>query len=104
MGDEEALAAFENGSFPKDGWNHAAHLRIAAIYLITHAPEEALRRMRDGVRRYNEAVGGQNTEDSGYHETLTRFWMAVAAAFLADLPAVTQREKIQALVDRFGSR
>src|SRR5437762_1230175 len=102
MSDEEALAAFENGSFPKDRWNHAAHLRIAAIYLITHAPEEALGRMRDGVRRYNEAVGGQNTEDSGYHETLTRFWMAVAAAFLADLPGtVTRTEKIQALVDRF---
>ena len=27
------------------------------------------------VGRYNEAVGGKNTETSGYHETITVFWI-----------------------------
>jgi hypothetical protein len=105
MSDDEALRAFEDGSFPKDQWNHAAHLRMAGCYLLKHPPEEALGCMRDGVRRYNESVGGQNTEASGYHETLTCFWMAVAGAFLAGLPeSEPPGERIRALVDRFGSR
>ena len=49
--------------------------------------------MRDGVRRYNVATGGKNTEDSGYHETLTCFWIAVAAAFLAALPGDDSRRQ-----------
>jgi hypothetical protein len=99
------LRGFENGSFPLAQWNHAAHLRVAGAYLLEHPVDEALRRMREGVRRYNEATGGKNTEDSGYHETLTCFWIAVAAAFLAGLPeTMTAAGKIQALVDEFGSR
>src|SRR4051812_41370312 len=105
MSDEEALSAFEDGSYPKDQWNHAAHLRIAGCYLLAHPLEQALGLMRVGVRRYNEATGGKNTTRSGYHETLTRFWIAIAAAFLAQLPAAEPRsEKIRKLVDCFGAR
>lgn len=105
MTDDEILQGFENGSFPHDQWNHAAHLRVAGCYLLAHPQEEALRRMREGVRRYNESTGGKNTDDSGYHETLTRFWIAVAGAFLAGLANNTSRaERIQALVSEFGSR
>ena len=103
--DSEILHEFENRSFPLAQWNHAAHLRVAGSYLLGHPVDEALRRMREGVRRYNEASGGKNTEDSGYHETLTCFWMAVAAAFLGRLPSSMAADgKIQALVDEFGSR
>jgi hypothetical protein len=105
MKDDEALRAFEDGSFPKEQWNHAAHLRVAGCYLTRYAPEEALVRMRKGVRRYNEATGGQNTDDSGYHETLTCFWMAIAGAFLTGRPdSEPPNRKIQALVDRFAPR
>ena len=64
MTDDEALRAFENGSYPKEHWNHAAHLRMAGCYLTRYAPAEALVRMREGVRKYNEATGGKNTDDS----------------------------------------
>src|SRR5438034_6450276 len=105
MTDDEALRAFENGSYPKEHWNHASHLRMAGCYLVAHAPEESLRRMREGVRRYNERTGGQNTDDSGYHETLTCFWMEVARAFLSGLPeTASPAERIQRLVSQFGSR
>jgi hypothetical protein len=61
--------------------------------------------MREGVRRYNEATGGKNTEDSGYHETLTRFWIAVAGAFLAARPdGEAPSARIAALVNHFGAR
>ena len=105
MTDDETLRAFEECSFPREQWNHAAHLRVAACYLLNRSREEALGCMRTGVRRYNESIGGKNTDDSGYHETLTRFWMAVAGAFLASLPTTTpSAEKIEALVHQFGPR
>jgi hypothetical protein len=30
--------------------------------------------MKDGLYRFNAAVGTPATDDRGYHETLTRFW------------------------------
>jgi len=105
MTDKEILQGFEDGSFPKEQWNHAAHLRVAGCYLVGYPAVEALTRMRDGVKRYNVASGGKNTEDSGYHETLTCFWIAVAKAYLAELPdGMTAAAKVQALVDEFGAR
>jgi hypothetical protein len=33
--------------------------------------------MRRGIKRHNASVGTADTLDSGYHETLTRFWIWV---------------------------
>jgi len=102
---DELFSAFEAATYPHSEWRHGAHLAVAGCYLTAHPPDEALNRMRGGVRRYNELVGAGNTEDSGYHETLTRFWMHVAAAFLASRPAAeTRAEKVTALVNEYGSK
>ena len=54
---------------------------MATCYVMKYGRDEALCRARGNIARYNEAQGGKNTEDSGYHETLTVFWMdAVTAA------------------------
>ncbi|WP_394993495.1 hypothetical protein [Emticicia sp.] len=37
--------------------------------------DEALAQMQVGIRTYNEASGGTNTDSSGYHETITVFWI-----------------------------
>ena len=73
------IAAFEDGSWPGADWKHSHHLVVAACYVIQYGRDEALRRARVNIARYNESQGGQNTEDSGYHETLTVFWMNVVA-------------------------
>jgi hypothetical protein len=39
--------------------------------------------MRDGIRRFNDAVGTPNTDDSGYHDTLTWFWVSLIARVVA---------------------
>ncbi len=33
--------------------------------------------MRDRIHNYNTAMGIKNTNDSGYHETITLFWMGI---------------------------
>lgn len=69
------LAAFEGCTLPKEEWTHGAHLFTGACYVRELGREAALGRMRECVRRYNESVGGKNTETSGYHETITAMWI-----------------------------
>ena len=77
------LAAFEAGTLPKERWNHAAHLLTGACYVYTLGEAHATARMRERVSAYNHAVGGQNTPTSGYHETVTVFWIKLLTRFLA---------------------
>ena len=69
--------AFETGTFPGKQWKHAEHIALAACYLHAMPVSEALERARDRIRAYNESQGGKNTEDSGYHETLTVLWLLI---------------------------
>ena len=102
---DEILETFENGTYPRVAWHHGAHLAVAGCYALAHSPEGALARMRRGVIHYNQCVGIVNNEDCGYHETLTRFWMAIASEFLSQQPASAGRaEKVTALVDAYGTR
>lgn len=80
------LAGFHDGTFPIKEWTHGAHIVMATAVLWVLPMPTALERTRTAIRRYNEAQGGQNTATSGYHETLTRLWLAAVAGFLASLP------------------
>ena len=76
------LTAFEDGTLPKERWTHGAHLLAGAWYIHQLGESDALNHMRTCVQRYNVAVGGQNTSASGYHETVTVFWIKILEAFL----------------------
>ncbi len=72
---EEAIAHVAQGmtscTLPKAEWTHEAHW-AAALWLLRHAPDLATpAAMGRAIRAYNESVGGQNTDTSGYHETIT---------------------------------
>jgi hypothetical protein len=69
------LAAFEGCTLPKQEWTHGAHLLTGACYVHAFGELEAIDRMRLCVSRFNESVGGENTETSGYHETITVAWI-----------------------------
>jgi hypothetical protein len=74
---EQLLVSFENCSLPKPMWTHRAHLAVALCYCERQSYDQALRLMREGIRRYNVATGASNTETSGYHETITRFYICL---------------------------
>jgi hypothetical protein len=78
------VQAFIDRTLPKPLWTHEAHLRVGLWHVRRHGPDEALRLLRDRITRYNEAVGTANTDDSGYHETLTVFYVRIIAAFVAE--------------------
>jgi hypothetical protein len=96
---------FAAGTFPIARWNHAAHVTMAGCYLQLFPRPEATRRIRDGIRHYNECQGTKNTPDSGYHETLTLFWIAMVAHVLEQCdPALTRLQKARAVVETFAAR
>lgn len=76
---EHLVRAFESCTLPGERWTHPAHLTVALWYLLHYPRAEAMRRIRDGIRRYNKSRGNH----TGYHETITRAWVAVVARFLA---------------------
>lgn len=97
------LEGFWSGTFPGKQWTHGAHVAMAACVLWSEPIRIALPMIRDGIRAYNVAQGGQNTPTSGYHETLTRLWIGAVAAFLATLPAdIGRLEAAQAAYARFA--
>jgi hypothetical protein len=81
---ENEIAAFidrfESGTLSRAEWNHAAHLTIALWYARQTTDDEGLGIVRQRIQACNTAVGIPNTENAGYHETLTRlFWRGVCA-------------------------
>jgi hypothetical protein len=71
-------------TLPRDDWTHEAHL-AATTYFLTRRPDVDLDRQLPGIiRRYNESVGGVNSDSEGYHETITRAFLHGVRLFLAE--------------------
>lgn len=70
------IQEFEACRLPKERWTHQAHLSAGFWYLNEFSPDKALSVLRERIQRYNDAVGTANTDNSGYHETLTCLYMA----------------------------
>ena len=69
---------------PRAEWTHEAHL-AATTYLLLRHPEIDLDRELPGlIRRYNESVGGVNSDTEGYHDTITRVFLNGVRRFLGD--------------------
>lgn len=98
------VQAFEAGSLPKSAWTHAAHVAVGANYVSLHGEPLALETMRERVRTYNESVGTVNSDTSGYHETLTRFWIAVLARLHDEEKAASHLMFVQRAVTLYGGR
>jgi len=73
---------FEAAELSREEWTHEAHIAMAAWYLVRHEPDEALSLMRTGIQRLN-AAHGPSPSGRGYHETLTRLYMALVRRALA---------------------
>ncbi|MEZ2347329.1 hypothetical protein [Terriglobus sp. RCC_193] len=101
---DSLVQAFEQGSLPKSAWTHAAHIVVGANYVSLHGEQVALERMRQRVRAYNESVGTVNSATSGYHETLTRFWIAVLARLRDEERTTVHLAFVQRAVILYGDR
>jgi hypothetical protein len=95
-------------SLVREDWTHEAHL-AATTYLVIRRPDVDLDEELPGIiRRFNESVGGVNSETEGYHETITRCFLKGVRIFLkeADVSEPLQLHKVvnDLLLSRMGRR
>ena len=86
--DEAAIVRIGEGllarTLPRADWTHEAHL-ASTTWLLTRRPDIDIDRELAGIiRRYNESVGGVNSDSEGYHETITRVFLHGVRLFLAE--------------------
>lgn len=79
---ENLIKKFEACELPKEAWTHEAHLAAAVWYLWHHDFETALNLTRTNITKFNESVGGVNSDTEGYHESITKCWLLITQDFL----------------------
>ena len=85
-------------TLPRPDWTHEAHL-AACAYIILERPDIAPERdLPEIIRRYNESVGGVNSDTEGYHETITQLSIRGVRAALARSAGTGLCERVNALL------
>jgi hypothetical protein len=90
---DDFVARFAACTLRREEWTHQAHLAVGSWHVDRYGPDEALTRLRAGIRRLNESLGGANTATAGYHETITCAYVRLLAECLARYPAKMPLEK-----------
>lgn len=80
LDDDAFLHRFEAASLTREEWTHRAHVKTGYLYLCQYPFDEALRRIRTGIRALNAALGTEETPTSGYNETTTCAFLHLIAA------------------------
>jgi hypothetical protein len=81
--DVHLTRALERGEPPAGGFPHAAHLRVAWVYLDeSPSLDEAVERMATTIRDFAVSVG----KPEKYSKSTTVFWMLQVAAARALMP------------------
>lgn len=73
MTDEEFLHAFTTASLPNEQFHHRDHLRMTWLMLRRHGLEKGAEAIVAGIRHFAASHG----HAPRYHETMTRFWIAI---------------------------
>jgi len=77
---------FIDGRLAHDEWTHEAHLVACWMTLKGRTIDEAIAHLRESIMTHNCGVGIENTEYSGYHETITVYYVTAVAALDARAP------------------
>jgi hypothetical protein len=81
------IAGVVTCSIPKTAWTHEAHVASAIALVRRCGPDRALRLLARLIPRLNRSHGTPNTDTSGYHATITAYYVhAVGALVAAGLP------------------
>jgi len=82
----------------KEEWTHEAHL-AACLYLLAERPDVDVDAEIAGlISRFNESVGGVNDDKGGYHDTITRIYVAGVRLFLARTDETRLAARVNALL------
>ena len=89
---------------PKSEWTHEAHLSTTAWLILERPDIHPERDLPSLIRRYNESVGGVNSDREGYHETITQVSIAAVRRALARSEGRGLAERVNALIEAAEGR
>lgn len=73
------VSEFEACSFHPSEFRHQQHLAVVLWYVASLPYPDACEQMKLGIRRLAASYG-----KTGYHETITEFWLRMVRGFLAE--------------------
>jgi len=85
-------------ALPREAWTHEAHLS-ACLWLLTERPDIDIdAEIATIIRRFNESVGGVNDDTQGYHDSITRAYIAGVRLFLRETAETDLAARVNALL------
>lgn len=85
-------------TLPRAAWTHEAHLG-ACLWLLTERPDVDVDAQIAGIiRRFNESVGGVNDDHQGYHDSITRAYVAGVRLFLSETRETELAARVNAML------
>jgi hypothetical protein len=99
---EDFVNAWLTGVLPKSAWTHAAHVAVTGCFAFENAREIVFTEMKRGILHFNAATGVVNGPDSGYHETLTRFWSDMITRSIRENKPQSRLDAASCAVRLFG--
>lgn len=68
----------------REEWTHEAHIAATTYLLLRRHDIDVDADLPTLIRRFNESVGGVNSDSEGYHETITRAFLRGIRLFLSE--------------------
>ncbi|HEV2598678.1 hypothetical protein [Sphingopyxis sp.] len=85
-------------ALPRAAWTHEAHLG-ACLWLLTERPDiDVDADIATIIRTFNESVGGVNDDRQGYHDSITRAYVAGVRLFLSETAETELAARVNALL------
>lgn len=85
-------------ALPREAWTHEAHLG-ACLWLLTERPDIDIdAEIGPIIRRFNESVGGVNDDTQGYHDSITRAYVAGVRLFLSETAETCLAARVNAML------
>ena len=85
-------------SLPRAAWTHEAHLG-ACLWLLTERPDiDVDAEIAVIIRRFKESVGGVNDDHGGYHDSITRAYVAGVRLFLTETEETGLAARVNAML------
>lgn len=85
-------------TLPREAWTHEAHLG-ACLWLLVERPDiDVDAEIGTIIRRFNQSVGGVNDDTQGYHDSITRAYVAGVRWFLSETSEMGLTGRVNALL------
>lgn len=85
-------------TLPREAWTHEAHLGACLWLISERADIDVDAEIATIISRYNESVGGVNDDTQGYHDSITRAYVAGVRLFLLETAEQGLAERVNAML------